>query len=265
MRYGLSRLLHARAATHGPLVLMYHSIAKGSRRPAWPWAISFSAFAAQLDFLLETGYTTHPFASLENSDPQGWSGRHVVITFDDGYRDNLAAADALSTRGMTATWFVLSGNLGHPPRWEDPGGPREPLMSGTEIRELQSAGFEIASHGVEHVRLTNLDDNALDYQLAASREQLTALLGREVQGLAYPYGAWDTRVAAAAVAAGYRQACTTRPGWALRDSDPMRVRRLMISNTDTPATFARKMAWASNDPAWSTAARERCRWLLRRQ
>lgn len=251
----LSRQLHARAAAHGPLVLVYHSVTAGKRRPAWPWSVSARDFADHLDYLTDTGYTTRTVGNLRTSAQDLAGAPGVVITFDDGYRDNLAAAEALSLRGMTASWFVLSGNLGQTPRWADHAGPPDPLLDVADLRQLDSAGFEIGSHGVDHLRMTALDDSALAYQMKTSRQSLEQALGKPVLSLAYPSGAWDSRVRDAVVTAGYQQACTTDSGWALRDGDPFRIRRLTITHTDTAAVLARKLAWAQNEVSWSHVAR----------
>ncbi len=254
MNFWLSARVHAHAAVHGPLALVYHSVTPGAGRPDWPWSVSARDFANHLDFLADAGYTTQTVNSLVTPAGAEAGKRHVVITFDDGYRDNLAAAEALSKRSMTASWFVLSGNLGLPPRWADHAGPADSLLDIDELRQLDAAGFEIGSHGVDHLRLTALDDAALSHQLLASRRTLEQALGKPVCSLAYPFGAWDMRVRTAVAEAGYTRACTTDSGWALRDGDPLRIRRLTITHADTAAVLARKLAWAQNDVPWPRLA-----------
>lgn len=254
MNFWLSARVHAHAAIHGALALVYHSVTPGARRPAWPWSVSARDFADHLDFLADSGYTTQTVSKLVAAAETTPASRHVVITFDDGYRDNLAAAEALAARGMTASWFVLSGNLGLPPRWPDHAGPADSLLDIAELRQLDAAGFEIGSHGVDHLRMTALDDTALSHQLLTSRHTLEQALGKPVCSLAYPFGAWDERVRTAAAKAGYTQACTTDSGWALRDRDPLRIRRLTVTHADTAAVLARKLAWAQNDVPWSRLA-----------
>ncbi len=254
MNFWLSALIHKRAVAHGPLVLVYHSVTSGARRPAWPWSISARDFAHHLDFIADRGYTTCAVRDLLSTTENLAATPRVVITFDDGYRDNLEAAEALSLRGMTASWFVLSGNLGQTPRWKDHEGPQDPLLDIAELRALEASGFEIGSHGVDHLRMTALNDAALDYQMNTSRQSLEQALGNPVRSFAYPFGAWDARVRDAADAAGYGHACTTVSGWALRDGDPLRIRRLTIKNTDSAAVLARKLAWAQNEVSWPHVA-----------
>lgn len=249
-----SRALHNQAGQHGPVMLMYHAVQPGKARPDWPWAVSMQQFRDQLDFLATEGYATPTMGELAAAPAKKWTGRTAVITFDDGYVDNLAACEELQKRGMRATWFIVSGSVGREPAWPADGRPAGRLLNAAELREMQTGGMEIGSHTVSHARLTELDDARLTQELAASRAALEDLLGAAVGSFAYPYGAWDERCAAAVQQAGYAAACTTRTGWALRDNTPYQLRRLTVFNTDTAGSLARKLYFGSNDGRWRDLA-----------
>lgn len=248
----ITRRLVGSAAAASPLVLMYHALEDGARA-RWRWAVTRQAFAAQLDLLQELGCGT-PTVSELLATPQP-ARRSVAITFDDGYVDNLAAAEELRRRGMRATWYVVAGSLGDRPRWKADGGPTGRLMSATELRELRAAGMEIGSHTMSHQRLTSLAPEQRRQEIEASRTVLEDTLGSAVHAFAYPYGDFDADVTAAVRTAGYSSACTTQPGWALRDGDALRIRRLTVFNEDGTARFARKLAFASHEAGWSEVAR----------
>lgn len=249
-----SRALHSHAGQHGPVMLMYHAVAPGKGTPAWPWAVSMRRFCDQLDFLAAEGYATPTMGELVAAPPKR-PARTAVITFDDGYVDNLAACEELKKRGMRATFFIVSGSVGRAPAWRDDGRPAGRLLNGDELREMRAEGMEIGSHTVNHVRLPELDDVGLLRELHESKRALEDLLGDKVGSFAYPYGAWDARCADATRQAGYVAACTTRTGWALRDNAPYQLRRLTVFNTDTPGSFARKLYFASHDVSWPDLAR----------
>jgi peptidoglycan/xylan/chitin deacetylase (PgdA/CDA1 family) len=233
---------------------MYHAVVAGTGTPAWPWAVSMRRFGEQLDFLAAEGYATPTVGELVASPARTRSGRTAVITFDDGYADNLAACEALQRRGMRATWFVVSGSLGQSPRWPDDGRPRGRLLDAGELRDMQQGGMEIGSHTVSHVRLSEVDDARLMLELQDSQSRLEDVLGHPVTSFAYPYGDCDGRSARAVRAAGYTAACTTRTGWALRDRSPYALRRLTVFNSDTTASFARKLCFGSHDVRWRDVA-----------
>jgi peptidoglycan/xylan/chitin deacetylase (PgdA/CDA1 family) len=119
---------------------------------------------------------------------------------------------------------------------------------------MRAHGMEIGSHAVHHVRLTETDDSHLMHELKQSKADLEAILEQPVTSFAYPYGAWDARCAEAVRQAGYAAACTTRTGWALRDNDPYRLRRLTVFNDDSVGTLARKLYFGSHNVKWRDLA-----------
>lgn len=250
----ITAYLHRQAGQHGPLMLMYHAVSPGGGAPTWPWAVSMQQFRNQLDFLAAEGYATPTMGELVTT-PGKWIGRTAVITFDDGYVDNLAACEELQKRGMRATWFIVSGSVGQAPRWPADGRPQGQLLNASELCAMQQSGMEIGSHTVSHVRLTEADDARLMQELVDSKVALEEMLGNAVNSFAYPYGAWDARCVKAVELAGYTAACTTRTGWALRDNLPYQLRRLTVFNTDTLSSFARKLYFCSHDVRWQDLAR----------
>lgn len=259
----LTLLLHRDAGHHGPVMLMYHSVYPRGTESSWPWSVSLERFKAHLAFLQGHGWTTSTQQALAQQGSMA-APRTVVITFDDGYADNLLAFDLLAQQGMTATWFIVSGSIGDTPTWPDDGRPSGRLLNASELRGMQSAGMEIASHTVSHRRLTELNDEQIRDELRSSKAQLEDILGEPVTSLAYPFGAFDNRVLASVGGAGYRSACTTQTGWALRDGSPFTLRRLSIFNEDTPAVLARKLTFGTNDAPWRGAVRYAATRLSRR-
>lgn len=235
-------------------MLMYHSVVPGAGRPAWPWAVSMQAFCEQLDFLAAEGYATPTMGELVATPELLGPGRTAVITFDDGYIDNLAACDELQRRGMRATWFMVSGSLGKAPTWPADGRPGGRLLDAAELRKMQAAGMEIGSHTVTHARLTEVDDDRLRAELVDSKIALENALGTEVGSFAYPYGDWDNRCEMFVKNAGYAAACTTGTGWTFYDKTPYRLRRLTVFNTDTASSLVRKLAFGSHDVSWPALA-----------
>ena len=243
----ISRRLLRNAGTHGPLALMYHSVVPGDGTPDWQWAVSQHRFIDQLDLLRDEGWTTVCVRDL--SDPVGLPKRSIVLTFDDGYADNYAAFEALAQRGMRATWFIVSRDVGAMSGWDD-GIAAQRMLSREQLHSMAAAGMEIGAHSCSHARLTELDDTRLADEVERSKIALAGIIESSVQSFAYPYGKHDDRAVEAVRRAGYASACITRPGWALRDNDPLRIRRVSIFAQDNLATFARKLAFADNDVSW---------------
>ena len=249
----ISRLLLRRSVAHGPVALMYHAIDTPGDRSESPWSLPRKLFADHLRMLRDEGFIAHTVDAL----PRGQPGRHVAITFDDGYHNNLMAAESLEAVGLPGTFFVVSASIGRAPHWHDADGPRDAIMDATALHELSTRGFEIGSHGERHERLTQLSAAQVQTSLEVSRRELASIVGRPVVSLAYPYGEWNAEILAAAERAGYRNACTTQSGWALRDGNRLRIRRLSVMREDTPARLARKLALAANAVDWVTLCRQR--------
>jgi len=244
----LSKMLLSGAGSRGTITLMYHSVEPGSGRPDWPWAISRRDFDAQLDLLVQGGWQSLSVADLAGSGtlPE----RSVVITFDDGYRDNQAAFQALAERKLRATLFMVSGDVGGESSWGVSALERRALLDRNQLLEIMSMGMEVGSHSCSHPRLTQLDDEHLLTELVDSRKVLQDLLDAPIDSFAYPYGDYDARVVDGVREAGYSAACVTRSGWGRVDADPLRIRRVAVMAGDSLATFARKLAFADNDASW---------------
>ena len=175
------------------LILGYHGV---SDAVSAQMTVRTEALRRQLAKLLEGGYvgTTFNCAVLEPS-----VSPRLAVTFDDGERNVLEHAfGVLSEFGIPGTVFVPVGAMGG-----------HEQLDWDELACLAAAGWEIGSHSHSHARLTHLEDDALDRDLQSSRETIENMLDRPCRSIAYPYGASDERVLAAAARAGYTAGCTT--------------------------------------------------------
>lgn len=191
------------------LVLCYHAVSR-----EWPCelAIPPERLERQLRMLLAHGYRAVTFSALVAAPP---TERLLAVTFDDGFQSTFAGgAPVLARLGIPATAFVPTAFVGAPvlswpgiDQWS--GGPFAQELtpaSWATLRTLADSGWEIGSHTCTHPHLTELDDERLASELHASRAVLEAHLERPCRSLAYPFGAVDRRVEAAARDAGYEAA-----------------------------------------------------------
>ncbi len=158
-----------------------------------------------------------------------------LITFDDGYLDNITEGRDFYRRWSAKIMlFLVSGRMGGINDWDTQGvlaGRR--ILNWSQARELQRDGVNIGSHGFTHRDLRFLDDVALHNEVSGSRKMLEDRLGVKVDTFAYPYGYFNQRVIEAVKEAGYVRAFTTSgsiwAGW----GDPYRTRRIEISGLDS--------------------------------
>ena len=186
-------------------ILAYHAIVEDGQAAlpqSWsrPHAVSLAAFRAQMDVLASGGWHTVLPQALDQTPPP----KSVVITFDDGHSSDLLAARELHQRRLQAAFFVTCSNIGS-----------DGYLDSGAVLELTRQGFEIGSHGVNHVRFANLAPDELQFQLAQSRQRLEELIRQPVTAVAFPFGSYDGRVIAGAIGAGYRTVMTSDFGLAV--------------------------------------------------
>ncbi len=220
-------------------VLMLHHVEPSPLKPPALHPDSYldrADFARFLDDLASRGYRTWTLAEAAAQAGRGepLPRRSVVLTFDDGCRCFAEHAfPELLSRGMTATLFAVSGELGGSNRWDRamPGaGEREErLLDAGELRRLAQAGIEIGSHSRTHPDLTTSSTEEVAAEVAGSRLDLEAALGSPVRTFCYPYGRLDERARAAAVAAGYIAAVGIHGHPGARASDPFALPRLIVN------------------------------------
>lgn len=128
------------------------------------------------------------------------------------------------------------------------------IMTWDEVRALARAGMDVESHSRGHRVLQTLDDAMLTDELAGSRRDLEAELGRPVRIIAYPVGRRihdEPRIRNALAAAGYRAGLSNHSGvnpmWprALRNAlpiDPYDLRRIATDRTMSDAMFLTQVA-----------------------
>jgi peptidoglycan/xylan/chitin deacetylase (PgdA/CDA1 family) len=209
-------------------ILMYHRInVVTSSTPSESRGLTVhpTDFARQMEWLKRKGYRTitqrELFDALMCDRPLG--PKPIMITFDDGYRDNFFKASPVLVRlGMRATAYVVSSRISG----GDPSFLTWPLLHALERR-----GIEIGSHTVDHRDMTSLSDAELLADLTSSRRTLERRLGHRVPWLAYPFGSYDERVERIARRAGYVLAVTTRPGVTQSARHPLALRRLRVLDT----------------------------------
>lgn len=225
----------------------YHSVSRDG--PRW-LALDPDAFAGHLRLLRRLGFAAGDHAALEGlASGQAPPRPLAFLTFDDGFRDNYTTVlPLLREHGFKAIVFLLPPyvDAGAPLAWPEVEERRaehpEVMRSLTweMVEEMAAAGVEFGSHGLEHRRLPQLGDDELDRELRESRARIADRLGR-CDSIAYPFGDWDERVAAAAQAAGYRFGFTSPTG-DQRSATALSIPRLPVDQRDRPARFALKLA-----------------------
>ena len=189
----MSRAAEADRTDRSLRVLMYHKV--NDLKPN-PITVPTAVFDAQMELLAVLGYTPVALEAvrdhylLKTPLPE----KAVLITFDDGYLDNLENAfPILREHGYPAVIFVPIGYLddARPLPHEEPLrrlGVRNETLSWEHLAELEAGGVRIESHGIGHRRLAELGVDQALREIALSKLRLEERLGREVEAYAYVKG-----------------------------------------------------------------------------
>ncbi len=232
-------------------VLMYHKV---NDLPNNRMSIPTGLFDRQMTQLRELGYTVVDLDAvlahyLEGAPlPDG----AVLITFDDGYRDNLVnAAPMLKEHGYPAVQFVPIAYVGDGmplphERHLAAHGVHNPTVDWDEIAELESFGVRVESHGISHKPLAELEIDEAAREIAISKLQLEERLGRPVRAFSYVKGSeadYKPVHPSLVKQAGYDIAFTAVSGANSPRSDPLQLRRYNVEPYG-PRTFELVLAGA---------------------
>src|SRR5262245_46688267 len=224
--------------------MYYHSISDAPMRST----VSPPVFRRQMEHLASAGYHVLRFseavACLGADTPL--PERSVVISLDDGFRDNYEQAfPILAMLGLPATVFLTASYIG---------GDRLPTLTRSEyvpqpldwkqVREMHAHGVEFGSHTLSHPMLDQVPQAEARREIVESKRLIEDRLGAPVPLFCYPRGHFDETVKDLVREAGYRAACTTQPGTNGPHADLFALRRTYVSRRDTPAEFAKKVAGA---------------------
>lgn len=267
-------------------ILCYHSVVDGSQpaglvENSGGLHLPVSQFREQLEFL-SRHYRVVPLdgAVAAFGAGHGPPERSVVLTFDDGYANNLTvAAPLLAEYRFPATIFLATDYIGRDSFWWDD--PRARLHSRRDVlrvatleqrsRLLDSWGpdpgridalrpatwdqcraappnIQFGGHSASHRLLGAISPREARDELDRCSQALTAELGqRAVPLFCYPAGQWTEHVRAALPAAGFKAAVLAGPERADQRlagaaDELMLLPRVGVTSRMTQAAFAAGVA-----------------------
>ena len=222
-------------------ILMYHRIVEDGPAGLAQWRTSPLAFAEQLQWLRDNGYTGVTLARMAEAFTAGkpLPAKSVVITFDDATRDFLDnALPLLHRHGFPAALFVPTAAVGRCAHWDSGHGEPAPILGWEEIASLANCDVTVGSHAMDHVRLTGLPPRDLARELIGSRATLEGRLGTAPDAIAYPFGAFDPAIRDMTADCGYTLGLSCVDGLITHDADMLALRRQEVKGGMTLAEFA---------------------------
>ena len=193
--------------------------------------VSPSIFEKQLQYIKDSGYTT--ITSYDLADymdaKKELPKKPILLTFDDGYKDNYTEAlPLLEKYKMKGDFAIITGGTN----------TNADYMTTENLKELVSKGHSIASHTVNHcttaikINATTFQDSVVDkdehgctkfatqeklttgqikFEFQKSKEELEKTLGIKIKHIVYPYGFWNAQAVEIAKSVGYTFGTTVSP------------------------------------------------------
>jgi peptidoglycan/xylan/chitin deacetylase (PgdA/CDA1 family) len=161
------------------VILMYHQIEKETHEDL---TVSLRNIEKQFEYLNRKKYTSKFFSELPFL-----SKKNIIITFDDGYKNNYDYLPSLLKKHhLKATIFI-------PTQFIQGGYKDYKMMTFEELRNLDKDYFEIALHSHSHQNFRNISAADAENDLKTNMKIL------EYEGigyskvLAYPYGKYPKK------------------------------------------------------------------------
>jgi peptidoglycan/xylan/chitin deacetylase (PgdA/CDA1 family) len=247
---------------------MYHSIATSAAPRFARFVVHPADFAAQMDHLAVEGYQPITALDLARKRSDGdLLARHAVLTFDDAFADfETVVMPILQRHGFPATLYVPTAYAGRTASWlRDCNEDRRPILSWRALREITSAGIEVASHSHTHPQLDRMPLPLVRDEVRRSRQILEDNLGVPIEGFAYPFGYWDGNVRSSVSAAGYSYACSVGELAVSTAADALTLPRVTVAGGVGVDGFARLLAGSSTPAARLSSEVKRRAWRAMRR
>lgn len=226
-----SRLDNKVAKQNDVIILCYHSVADDN----WRFSESFPTLKTQIDYLL-TIREPLSLADLELflNGKKPITTPSFIITFDDGYENILQTVKYFQKKQIRPALFVLS----HPEKANRAElGNDLPLLSDSQIKTLQKAGWIIGAHGATHADFMNINTTVLKNEIQDAKQLLEKKLGFPVSYFSYPKGVYSNSIINTVKKSGYSMAVSMDDGYITSATDKYRIPRVGVDATHTFEEF----------------------------
>jgi peptidoglycan/xylan/chitin deacetylase (PgdA/CDA1 family) len=224
-----------------PVVLYFHHVTPEVRHYT---ALAPDDFRRGIETVLElVGPAIEPVTVRPGFQPPDHPG--VLVTFDDGYRDNLElAAPVLAELDVRVLLFCVTGELDRAstldPATRAALPPRQRFLTWTEADQLAAAGHVLAAHTHTHPKLTELDEHRASDEVDRSLQAVAERTGRPTEAFAYPYGLLPTGRPLPSGVLGFGTVKSPPTPWSLR---PQQIRRSYLPVGETARWTELATSW----------------------
>jgi peptidoglycan/xylan/chitin deacetylase (PgdA/CDA1 family) len=172
-----------------PVTVLYHHLVSDTPHRM---GISTDYFFKHIQFLRKHYQIVSLGQAIEMLRSNSVKRPTLVLTFDDGYRDNFLTLRAIVEQtGVPITLFISSGHVTHEAEFahDIADGCRGFLpLTWPQVRQMHASGFEIGSHTRMHFDCGSRDLVQLEDEIAGSKADLENQLGGKIEFFSFPFG-----------------------------------------------------------------------------
>lgn len=220
LRYNFFRL-----PRKGLVVLLYHSVTdKKSFTNLDKFSVSLKQFENHIKFLKLMGFESVRTENIDKVLTQKLykTKKFVLITFDDGYKNNLDAAKILKKYNFSAIFFISTKYIGKSLN-------NTPMLSMDDIKHLINLGMQIGSHSHFHVKLSELSEDEMIDNIRQSKQILSKF--SNIDDFAYPFGNYNNTIIRLLKTYNFKRAYIIGQSINTNDYNPYLIKRSIIRNT----------------------------------
>ena len=232
-------------------VLMYHRvITNEEEKGTYDTYVTKEKFEKQMKYIKDNNYETLTFEDIKNGEYKRRFDRnkkYVIITFDDGYKDNLTnALPILKKYNLKIVLFFITDIPYN--KWDTdvenrPKEKRFELMNLEEIKEYYASGLvEIGGHTTSHLDMPKIDEYILKKDLEISKEKIEKIIGKKAISFAYPWGRNNEKSRELVKDIGYQFAVSTESGSSCFSDNLFEIQRVGIYSKDDIEKFKKKLS-----------------------
>lgn len=175
------------------IILMYHRVNNDIKKEL---SVKKEYFQWQMNYLKRKNYSVlsmdEAYEKIKNSTIKG---KHIVLSFDDGYEDYYHEAfPILLEYAFPSILYLVPGFIDSDKIfWWDEDLEKSDLLGWQQIKELgKNPLIGFGCHTMNHMDLNTLQESELENELIQSKKILEERLERKVKHFSYPRGIYSS-------------------------------------------------------------------------
>lgn len=215
-------------------VLFYHSLDESGSI----LSVGEDNFLKQIKYLVERGYSSLSISEFKECLKSGnFPKKRILITFDDGYKNNIGAVKVLKKFNFSAVIFVATNFIGKFNDFCKEDVPRLPMLTREDILYLSKMGVEFGAHSHTHRNMTDLTGQEIASEIKESKLILQEQVGKPIDYFCYPRGKANDDISSELARQEFKIAFLSKTGVVSRNTSPYFLPRLPVNGNGSLVQF----------------------------